>query len=146
MMLQPFFHLKVKQIPRLTFDRRTLWAILISTVLLMSALSRESIFLAVLLVSAAILLFLELWGVPQHHHKDDQLTIKSKWVWALVALTVALIELSALLAARFTGDDQKYATISELVVPVLDTQWNRFIFGIVWIMVGWLVIRHWRRK
>jgi hypothetical protein len=48
--------------------------------------------------------------------------------------------------ARVTGEDARYATISELVVPQLDTQLNRFIFGLIWLFLGYLVIRHWKRK
>lgn len=146
MLLQPLFHLKKSAFPLLKIENRTLWAVAISFALLASFLPRQSILLSILFVALGVIVFLELWGVSEHRYKADRLQIKSTLVWATVAILVSLIELSALVMARLTGEDERYATISELVVPQLDTPFNRFVFGLIWIITGYLVVRHWKRK
>jgi hypothetical protein len=146
MLLQPLFHLKKSAFPLLRIEKRTLWGLGISFVLLASFLPRQSPLLSILFVILGVLVFLELWGVSEHRRRSDQLHTRSAFVWGTVAILVSLIELTALVMARVTGEDARYATISELVVPQLDTQLNRFIFGLMWLILGYLVVRHWKRK
>jgi hypothetical protein len=146
MVLQPLFHLKKSAFPLLNIEKRVLWGMGFFFILLASFLPRKSTLLGIFFVILGVALFLEMWGISEHKYKKDLLHIKSSVVWGIVALATSLIELSALVMARATGEDARYATISELVVPQLDTQFNRFIFGLVWIFIGYLVVRHWRRK
>ncbi|MFM6940774.1 MAG: hypothetical protein ACKOXI_02200 [Candidatus Planktophila sp.] len=146
LLLQPLFHLTKSAFPLLKIDKRAIWTLISFFILLASFLPRQSLLLSILFIILGVILFLELWGVGEHKSKLDRLHTKGAWVWGTVALSISLIELSALVMARVTGEDERYATISELLVPQLDTQFNRFLFGLIWIFIGYIVVRHWRRK
>lgn len=144
--LEPAIRRQIFRIPSISLDRRTLWAIALSGALLISYVPRGDKFLVFIFLAIAILLFLELWGMKAHRVKPDELVRKSQRIWISLAVLICLIELGALISARISGDEAKYATISELVVPVLDTSMNRFGFGLLWLLIGWLVIRHWEQQ
>lgn len=144
--LEPAMRREIIKIPTISLDRRTLWAVALSGALLMSYVPRGDKFLVFIFLAIAILLFLELWGMKAHRVKADELVRKSQRIWISLAVFICLIELGALISARISGDEAKYATISELVVPVLDTSMNRFGFGLLWLLIGWLVIRHWEQR
>lgn len=127
-------------------DRRTLWAIALSGALLISYVPRGNKFLVLIFLTLAIILFLELWGMKTLRARPDVLARKSEWIWISLAIFICLIELGALISARISDNEAKFATISELVVPVLDTSMNRFGFSLLWLLIGWLVIRHWEQQ
>jgi hypothetical protein len=144
--LEPAIRRQIIRVPSITMDRRTLWAIALSGALLMSYVPRGDKFLVFIFLTLAIILFLELWGMKAHRTRPDVLARKSQRIWISLAILICLIELGALISARISGNEAKFATISELVVPVLDTSMNRFGFSLLWLLIGWLVIRHWEQR
>lgn len=146
MLLQPVWKLGKRDFPRISLDRRSRWAVATAFGLLAAYIPRHHPILAALFLALAFLLFLSLWGVSEHAIKSDPVQIKSEIVWAVLALVISLWELTALVLARLSGDDRKYPTISEIIVPALDSPVARLEFAAGWILVGYLVVRHWRAR
>lgn len=146
MLLQPVWHVSKRSFPLITLEKRYLWATISAFILLTTFIPRSHPLLAILFILLAILLFLSLWGVPEHVIPKLPNHARSVFIWATLALGIALWELTALVLARISGDDERYPTISELVVPSLDTLLNRLTFACSWLLIGFLVIRHWRAR
>ncbi|MEN9687162.1 MAG: hypothetical protein RL381_174 [Actinomycetota bacterium] len=139
---------KLKQInlPRFRIEKMPLWLGSISLGIVFAYIPRHRFSLAFLLVALGLILLTLLWNVHTPRRKVSSLERKSETFWAITAIAISLWELSALVISRVIGDDNKYPTISELVVPLLNSPITRMQFVAIWICLGWLIIRHWKHS
>lgn len=61
---------------------------------------------------------------------------RTKWIWMVLALFMAVSELFAYIFATVYQDDETYPTISILVNPILDSPYGRAVFLILWMLIG----------
>lgn len=146
MLLQPVWHVSKRTFPLVTLGKRYLWGTVSGFILLATYIPRSHPLLAIFFIFLALLLFLSLWGVPEHAIPRSPNHVRSVFIWSALALGIALWELTALVLARLSGDDERYPTISELVVPSLDSVPSRLTFACSWMLIGFLVLRHWRAR
>ena len=62
--------------------------------------------------------------------------MRTKWVWMILALVMAVSELFAYIFASVYKDDDRYPTISILVNPVLESPYGRGVFLTLWMLLG----------
>lgn len=144
MLVQPIQKIHSFRIPRVQIDKRTLWFIASFVGLAVAYIPRHHQFLAAIFIALAFLLFISLWNFQDEQIKMNSLERKSAIFWAVTAIAVSCWELAALVIAKVIDNRRAFPTISELVVPVLSSPVARLQFVAMWILVGWLVIRHWR--
>lgn len=133
-------------LPRVTLSKRTIWFLASFAGLALAYIPRHHPLLAFALIALAVLLFATLWGREEGRVRLSSTEFRSSIFWSITALVVALWELAALVTANIKKNDRAYPTISELVVPALDSPLARIQFVTGWILIGWLVIRHWRHR
>ena len=73
--------------------------------------------------------------------KSSKLVIRSRWIWLLLTLAFALVELTAYIVANILKDDKHWPTVSVLIGPILDEPVNRAIFMLIWVAAGFGILR-----
>lgn len=90
-----------------------------------------------------VLMFFVVVGIPLLMYKDAarqypaKLPIRrSRLVWSLWALGLALNELFAYLGSKLSGSLEDFPTISVILDPVLDEPLGRAVFVALWLISG----------
>lgn len=144
MFAHPLQRFRKFELPRLKIDKRALWFLVSFGGLAVAYIPRHHQLLALIFILLAIALFLSLWNIEDSQRKLNSLEKRSAIFWAITAFSVSSWELSALVIGKLSHNHRAFPTISELVVPALSTPVTRLQFVAIWILIGWLVIRHWR--
>jgi hypothetical protein len=71
---------------------------------------------------------------------------RTKWIWMTLAIFMAVSELFAYIWAEVFKDNNTYPTISIIVNPILDSPYGRGIFLILWMLIGFGLLRNGLRK
>ena len=89
------------------------------------------------------LLPLAIWAVDFKHApiRSPKFVMHTRWLWLTLALTMALVELGAYIAANILKDDRNWPTVSVLVGPVLEAPFGRLVFVAIWVAIGWGMLR-----
>ena len=144
MLAHPLQRFRKFNLPRLSIDKRAIWFLVSFGGLAIAYIPRHHQLLAAIFIALAVLLFLILWNIHDSQEKLNGLEKRSAVFWGFTAISVSLWELGSLVIAKVVHNREAFPTISELVVPVLSTPITRLQFIVIWILIGWLVIRHWR--
>lgn len=144
LLIQPIQKLHNFSLPRLKLDKRTLWFLVSFLGLTFAYIPRHHRLLAILFIALGLFLFLVLWNFQDSYKRLSRLEFSSSIFWSITAIALSLWETMALVIARLKDNNSAYPTISELVVPVLSNPIPRLQFIALWILIGWLVIRHWK--
>ena len=72
--------------------------------------------------------------------------VRTKWIWMTLAIFMAVSELFAYIWAVVFRDSNTYPTISIIVNPILDSPYGRSAFLVLWLLIGWGLLRNGRRK
>ena len=71
---------------------------------------------------------------------------RTKWLWMVLALFMAVSELFAYIFATVFKDDRTYPTISILVNPVLESPYGRAVFLTLWMLIGFGLLQVRRKR
>lgn len=146
MIAHPLQKFRKFALPRVIIDKRAIWFLVAFGGLTVAYIPRHHQLLALIFILLAVALFLTLWNIEDSQRKLNSLEKRSAIFWATTALLISCWELSALVIGKLSHNHRAFPTISELVVPALSTPVTRLQFVAIWILIGWLVIRHWRHS
>ena len=91
----------------------------------------------------ALLLLLGIWRRKPGAEKLSKREFGHAIYWSAVAGLLGVWEFLALILSRIVHDDKAFPTISELLLPKLDTSLARLVFLIAWLGVGFYFIEKW---
>ena len=102
--------------------------------------------LAAAFVLLGLILLLTLWRRKSSTEKLTKREFGHAVYWSIVAGVLGIWEFFALILSRIVHDNQAFPTISELLLPKLDSNLARLIFLIVWLGVGFYFIEKWDHR
>ncbi|MEY4444519.1 MAG: hypothetical protein RL301_598 [Actinomycetota bacterium] len=91
----------------------------------------------------ALMLLLGIWRRKSGAEKLTNREFGHAIYWSAVAGVLGVWEFLALILSRIVHNDKAFPTISELLLPKLDSNLARLVFLIVWLGVGYYFIEKW---
>jgi hypothetical protein len=114
--------------------------------ILLFLVPRRSSLEVALMISILLIAFTFAW------HRDPESTrnktgniTKAAWLWAGLAISTSLWELSAYVLSDLVKDPYAFPTISVLMKPFMETSFGRASFLAIWLVAGWALLLRNRR-
>jgi hypothetical protein len=99
-----------------------------------------------LLVLAPVSLSLVYYRDHGPKPSPSKIMTRTRWMWLALAVIMCVSELFAYIWASAFKDDKTYPTISIIVHPILDTNYGRGGFLVLWMLIGVGLLQIWRKK
>ena len=106
---------------------------------------RQEFSLAGYFLLLAFLTLISIWRAKDDAHKLTKREFASALYWSAIAGLLGLWEFLALVLSRIVKDDKAFPTISELLVPKLDSKFERLQFTLIWLTIGFYFFEKWRK-
>lgn len=139
----------LNRIPTLHFlqkRRFNSWLIVVFA-LIVAPLKRGSEITFSLFIILFLYLFAALWRSEDGdlvHLSDDEIEIT--WRLSLVAIAICVWEVISFALAEQSKSDYLHPTISVLIAPHIAEGFGRFVFILLWVATGMLLLKDWAKR